>query len=311
MKFGIFDHIDANGLPLAEQYAQRLKLVTLYEELGFDCYHLAEHHATQLGMAPSPSLFLSAVAQRTTTLKFGPLVYLLPLHHPVRLLEEIGMLDQLSGGRLQLGVGPGGQPAEHSRFGVKGDDVRPMFEEVLDILLKGLRDDVLEYHGRFYQLERVPMLVRPVQSPRPPLWYGTSSPERAEWAAEHRVNLVTMMPNARARTIVEALDQAWVATTRPKSERPLVGLLRNVIIADSDTEARRIAERVWKSFVPTSTGWSTGSDGRPSRSPATSPAPRNSAWPSPDRRIRPAPGSKRRSATPASTISPPSWCSAT
>lgn len=108
MRFGVFDHIDANGMALGEQYEHRLRFVEMYEALGFYCYHLAEHHATELGMAPSSSVFLSAVAQRTRTLKFGPLVYLLPLHHPLRLLEEIGMLDQLSGGRFQPGVGPGG-----------------------------------------------------------------------------------------------------------------------------------------------------------------------------------------------------------
>jgi alkanesulfonate monooxygenase SsuD/methylene tetrahydromethanopterin reductase-like flavin-dependent oxidoreductase (luciferase family) len=250
MKFGVFDHIDANGMPLGEQYEQRLRFVARYESLGFHAYHLAEHHATQLGMASSSSIFLSAVAQRTRTLKFGPLVYLLPLHHPVRLLEEIGMLDQLSGGRFQLGVGPGGQSAEHTRFGVAREDVRPMFDEALEILLKGLGQEVLPQHkGRFYDLPPVPQLIRPVQEPFPPLWYGTSSPERAIWAAVHGVNLVTMLPHARARTIVEALDEAWSAAGKPADERPFVGLLRNVVVADSDAEAQRIAARVWRAFA--------------------------------------------------------------
>ena len=86
MQFGIFDHIDANGLAVGEQYAQRLRLIELYEKLGFYCYHLTEHHATELGRASSPSVFLAAVAQHTQTIKLGTLVYLLPLHHPVRLL---------------------------------------------------------------------------------------------------------------------------------------------------------------------------------------------------------------------------------
>src|SRR5207237_6662104 len=107
MKFGVFDHMDRNGLPLGQQYEDRLKLIEGYERAGFHCYHLAEHHATPLGMAPSPSVFLAAVAQRTKRLKFGPLVYTLPMYHPLRAAEEICMLDHLSGGRFQVGIGRG------------------------------------------------------------------------------------------------------------------------------------------------------------------------------------------------------------
>src|SRR4029078_306247 len=96
MQFGIFDHLDRNDLPLHEYYEARLKLIEIYEQAGFYSYHVAEHHSTPLRMAPSPSVFLAAVAQRTTRLRFGPLVYALPLYHPIRLIEEICMLDQMS-----------------------------------------------------------------------------------------------------------------------------------------------------------------------------------------------------------------------
>src|SRR5262252_9742670 len=82
MKFGIFDHMDRAGSDLGRQFDERLRLIALYERAGFHAYHLAEHHATPLGMAPSPSVFLAAVAQRTTRLRFGPLVWPMPLHHP-------------------------------------------------------------------------------------------------------------------------------------------------------------------------------------------------------------------------------------
>src|SRR5215831_13630542 len=98
MKFGVFDHLDRNELALGDYYESRLKIAEAYDRLGFYAYHIAEHHSTPLGMAPSPSVFLSAVAQRTQQLRFGPLVYALPLYHPLRLIEEICMLDQLSGG---------------------------------------------------------------------------------------------------------------------------------------------------------------------------------------------------------------------
>ena len=92
MKFGVFDHLDRGDLPLKDYYEARLKLIEAYDQAGFYAYHVAEHHSTPLGMAPSPSVFLAAVAQRTRRLRFGPLVYALPLYHPIRLIEEICML---------------------------------------------------------------------------------------------------------------------------------------------------------------------------------------------------------------------------
>src|SRR3712207_4984211 len=117
MEFGVFDHLDRPGGPLGQFYNSRLALAELYDRLGFYAYHLAEHHATPLGMAPSPTVFLSAVAQRTTRLRFGPLVLPLPLYQPIRIIEEICMLDQLSGGRLEIGFGRGAQPLELKIFG--------------------------------------------------------------------------------------------------------------------------------------------------------------------------------------------------
>jgi alkanesulfonate monooxygenase SsuD/methylene tetrahydromethanopterin reductase-like flavin-dependent oxidoreductase (luciferase family) len=259
MKFGIFDHIDANGMAIGEQYSQRLRLVELYEKLGFYCYHLTEHHATDLGMASSPSVFLAAASQHTTTIKLGTLVYLLPLHHPVRLLEEIGMLDQLTGGRFQLGVGRGGQPAEHSRFGLAEEDLGPMFEEGLDILMQGLTGELKAHKGTYYDLPEVPLRIHPVQKPHPPLWYGTASSHRNAWAAEHDVNLLCLIPNARSREVFD--DYRAKLAARGKAE-PFIGLARQLIVAPTDAEAERIAERAWKPFAK-SFNWLVEYLGRP------------------------------------------------
>ena len=89
MAFGIFDHVDRGDEPLASLYEHRLKLVEAADAAGFRTYHVAEHHATRLGMAPSPGIYLAAVAQRTRRIRFGPLVYILPLYTPLRLIEEI------------------------------------------------------------------------------------------------------------------------------------------------------------------------------------------------------------------------------
>ncbi len=118
MRFGVFDHLDDSGLPLTRHFEERLKLVEAYDRAGFYGYHLAEHHNTPLGYAPSPGVFLSAVAQRTRQLRFGPMVYLLPLYHPLRLIDEICMLDQMSGGRFLYGVGRGISPVEVGFYGI-------------------------------------------------------------------------------------------------------------------------------------------------------------------------------------------------
>ena len=112
MKFGVFDHMDRSGPDLGQLYQNRLALVEAYDRAGFYGYHVAEHHGTPLGLSPSPSVFLSAVAQRTERLRFGPMVYVLSTYHPLRILEEICMLDQLSGGRLEVGIGRGISPIE-------------------------------------------------------------------------------------------------------------------------------------------------------------------------------------------------------
>src|SRR5579875_3613932 len=112
MQFGVFDHMDRSRLPLPDYYEARLDMIEQYDRIGFHGYHVAEHHATPISMAPSPSVFLAAVAQRSVRLRFGPLVYLLPFYHPLRLFEEICMLDQMSRGRLEFGLGRGISPIE-------------------------------------------------------------------------------------------------------------------------------------------------------------------------------------------------------
>ena len=110
MRFGVFDHIEpVPGLRLDQIYRERLIQIERLDAAGFYAYHLAEHHTPAVhSLAPSQNVFLGRVAQRTRRLRFGPCVYVLPLHHPLRLIEEISMLDNLSDGRLEIGVGRGG-----------------------------------------------------------------------------------------------------------------------------------------------------------------------------------------------------------
>jgi alkanesulfonate monooxygenase SsuD/methylene tetrahydromethanopterin reductase-like flavin-dependent oxidoreductase (luciferase family) len=203
MKFGIFDHMDDSGVPVSEQYENRLRLIEAYDRGGFYAYHLAEHHGTPLGYAPSPSVFLAAVAQRTKKLRFGPLVYLLPLYHPLRLIEEICMLDQMSGGRFELGVGRGVSPIEVGFYGADPAKGSKQFAEALEVIKKGLTSDILSHQGEFYHFDNVPIVMKPVQRPHPPLWYGVMSPETTIWTAANDANIVTLQPAREARDITD------------------------------------------------------------------------------------------------------------
>src|SRR6516164_769290 len=148
LQFGVFDHIEpVPGLDLEHIYSQRLIQIEQLDAAGFYAYHLAEHHTPAIhSLAPSQNVFLAAVAQRTRRLRFGPCVYVLPLHHPLRLIEEISMLDNLSDGRLEIGVGRGGV-MEAFFWGQEADSETnyARYLETLAILREGLSHDQLTY----------------------------------------------------------------------------------------------------------------------------------------------------------------------
>jgi alkanesulfonate monooxygenase SsuD/methylene tetrahydromethanopterin reductase-like flavin-dependent oxidoreductase (luciferase family) len=112
MQIGLFDHVEHGKRPLATLFDERLAFVRAAEEAGIYCLHVAEHHATPLNMVPVPGVYLGAVARATQRMRLGPLVYLLPLYSPLRLIEEICILDHLSHGRLEIGIGRGVSPFE-------------------------------------------------------------------------------------------------------------------------------------------------------------------------------------------------------
>ena len=246
MKFGVFEHMDDSGVPLGEQIAGRMRLVEAYDRLGFFAYHLAEHHGTPLGLAPSPSLIMAAIAQRTQRLRFGPLVYLLPLYHPVRLIEEICMLDHMSGGRLELGVGRGVSPIEVGFYGVDPASGPRQFPEALHILKQGLTSDVLTFRGEFYEFANVPMVLKPVQKPHPPLWYGLNTPDATVWAAKEKANIATLVPAPAARRVIDRYREEWSKNGHPAEPAPLAGVIRHMVVAETEAEALGIAERAYR-----------------------------------------------------------------
>lgn len=238
VKFGVFDHVDDSGLPLAEHLEGRLRLAEAYDALDFHCYHVAEHHGTPLGLAPSPGILFAALSQRTRRLRFGPLVYLLPLYHPLRLIEEVAMLDSLSGGRFQLGVGRGVSPIELGFYGIDMAEQRARFEETLEVLLKGLSSASLDHDGEFFSFDDVPMALRPVQRPHPPLWYGAGSPDSIRWCARNGVNMVTLALGERVRQATDLYRGEWQGAAEAI---PLMGVSRHIVVAATDAEAQALA----------------------------------------------------------------------
>src|SRR6266550_7055623 len=234
VQFGIFDHMDTSGVPLGQQIEDRLQLIEAYDRAGFYAYHLAEHHATPLGMAPSPSVFLAAVAQRTTRLRFGPLVWPMPLHHPLRLIEEICMLDQLSGGRLELGFGRGAAPIELEYYGTDPQEAQEIYAEAVELVIKGLTQKVLDFEGRRFSFSAVPMELEPLQKPHPPIWYGLHAPESAERAARRGLNVVSLDPPNETRLSIERYRTIWAQAHARMAAFPKLGLGRFIVVAQSD-----------------------------------------------------------------------------
>jgi alkanesulfonate monooxygenase SsuD/methylene tetrahydromethanopterin reductase-like flavin-dependent oxidoreductase (luciferase family) len=217
------------------------------------CYHTAEHHATPLGMCPSPSLLHAAIAQRTKRILFGPLVYTLALYHPLRLAEEICMLDHMSGGRFQLGVGRGISPYELGYYGIDAKQSQAMYHEAYLVVMKALSSDTLTHEGEHFNFRDVPIMMHPVQKPHPPLWYGVGAVDGVAWCVQNRVNAVVNGTLARVREITDRYRAEWAAAGHAPAQMPNVGTTRHVVVAPTDAEAIAMAGRAyahwWASFM--------------------------------------------------------------
>jgi alkanesulfonate monooxygenase SsuD/methylene tetrahydromethanopterin reductase-like flavin-dependent oxidoreductase (luciferase family) len=240
MDLGIFDHLDRRDVPLDEFYDSRLRLLERYDAAGFHAYHLAEHHATPLGLAPVPGIFLAAATQRTRRLRLGPCVYCLPLYEPLRLIEEICMLDQLSHGRFDLGVGRGIVPYEMAYFNLHHLETEEIYREALEVIRQGLTSDVLDHRGPRYTYRKVPMVLRPFQQPHPPLWYGLGHLAGAEWAATNAVHVITNHTAELARPLLDRYRDVW-QRKHGGAPMPRLGLGRHVVVAPTQAEAEALA----------------------------------------------------------------------
>ncbi|HKY81606.1 MAG TPA: LLM class flavin-dependent oxidoreductase [Sphingobium sp.] len=240
MQFGIFDHCERSGRAPATTYRERFALAQRAEEAGFYAYHLAEHHGTPLSLVPSPNLFLAALAQHTKTIRLGALVYLLPLYDPYRLAQEVCMLDHLSDGRVELGIGRGANPIELGFFGLDPATAKQRFDDLYPLLMQGLVDGRMTREGPKGTIE-APLDSRPLQRPYPPIWYPSAGGgAQLIWAAQQGFHTIL---NGPLSSCVEA-SKIFRDNFRPGAHgaNPRIGLTRYVYVADTDEEALRTGE---------------------------------------------------------------------
>ncbi len=182
------------------------------------------------------------------------MVYLLPLYNPIRLASEICMLDHLSGGRLEIGVGRGVSPFELAYFNVPFMESHEIFEESLEVIVAALREKRVTHMGRRHQVRGFPMELHPKQSPNPPFWYGTSSPDRAAYAARRGMHMIALGPARAIKASVDRFRETWQASRgdehrlNPMVTNPWFGAGRHIYVAESDAKALEEARPAYRIF---------------------------------------------------------------
>ena len=239
VEFGTVDHVDRQDRPISETFDSRLKLLQLYDKAGFAVHHITEHHCTPLGMAPSPLIFYAAAARLTERIRFAPLILIATLYHPLRLAEEICMLDHLTHGRMEIGTGRGVSGVELGFFGVKEAEAAAIYGEAVTVLMQALTQDVVDFHGQFFDFTDVPIELKPCQKPHPPLWYATTSTAGAARAARENMSIVTLVETGFAAKIIAAYKEAWNEAHGASGKRmPRVGITRFVYLSGDERQAR-------------------------------------------------------------------------
>lgn len=242
MKFGLFyewpNPTLCNWKTLFEEGVEQIQYS---EEMGFDFCLIAEHHFSNYGNSPSPLLQALYIGQRTRRLKIATLVLVLPIWQPLRLAEEVAVLDNLIDGRFICGVGRGYQPHELGRFGVSLPESRQRFNESLDVLIKAwTQDESFTYDGKYVKLpDPVTVWPKPLQKPHPPLWVAGSSVETMNLAAERDLVPVTtgLLGEAGVRAHLSSLVQARIELGKPIHDLEL-GLQCMTHVAETDSDAR-------------------------------------------------------------------------
>jgi luciferase family oxidoreductase group 1 len=226
-----------------EIYARGIEIAQAAEDLGFRNIWLAEHHFSTYGYLSRPAQLAAYIAAKTTRLRVGTAVIVVPLHHPLVVAEEIATLDLLSGGRLDVGLGRGYQHYEFERFGLELEAGRARWEEAIDIILNALGGQPFRYEGKFFKIPETSVFPQPVQQPRPPVWITAQSPESLEGAVRRGFNVLTGGFGVSIERLAEFRRLFDRVVDEVAPPRPLeVGVQRAVYVADSQAEARAAAD---------------------------------------------------------------------
>jgi alkanesulfonate monooxygenase SsuD/methylene tetrahydromethanopterin reductase-like flavin-dependent oxidoreductase (luciferase family) len=259
LEFGIFDWIEDSGAPAAEIFEHKLQLVEAADRAGFYAWQIAEHQGTPLSIDGSPSVLIASAIQRSKRLRLGALTFCLPWYNPYRFYNEMCMLDQLSGGRLELGVGRGVSPIESSYMGITSiDESREIYRESLDIFFAACAADKLSFEGKRFAYRDLELHLKPVQRPYPPLWFPSSDKNSIDFTAKHGYHTVLNTSLKDTRVLYEQYRETWVKHRNDPGRHnahvaaPKLGKSQLIVVADTDAEAERIgleAYEVWRQHV--------------------------------------------------------------
>ena len=235
-------HPEIHGTP-ADYYAQILDQIELQEELGFDAVWFGEHHYSGYSFG-SPPVIAMAAAARTKRIRLGTGVSLIPLNQPIRLAEEYAMLDVLSGGRLEYGVGRGFLKYLHDVLGANTDESHERYREGIEIILKAwTADRPFSYKGKFTELEDYTFFPKPIQQPHPPIYAaGASTPESFTWAGKYGFHLCTAFFFSEPETIrdnVALYRRSLIENGHDPATKDIAGVCQ-MYCGESDEEAHRI-----------------------------------------------------------------------
>lgn len=238
MEFAIFDEVNAiEGVSPTDVYEAHLRQVELAEQLNYHSYWFAEHHFSPHRMAPSPNLLIAAAASRTSRILLGNMVNVLPFHYPMRLAEECAMLDHLTHGRLQVGIGRGVQPPEFKSYAVNMAESREMFQESYAMLKQAWTDTNASADGKYWKYNNAKLMPPVKQQPHPPLWFTGISNESAEWAARAGLPLASAFLGPDE---IEDMGKLYREHYQPSAQwpKPYFAVMRHVYVSDTFDAAR-------------------------------------------------------------------------
>jgi alkanesulfonate monooxygenase SsuD/methylene tetrahydromethanopterin reductase-like flavin-dependent oxidoreductase (luciferase family) len=241
MKVGMaLNMLCQDGRSDASVVGEHLAMGDLAEPLGFDSLFALEHHFTGYAMSPAPTQLLSYYAGRTKRISLGTAVIVLPWHDPVRVAEQIALLDIMCGGRCVFGFGRGAASVEYEGFRIPMGEARPRFVEAAQVIVKALSNDSFEHKGEFFQIPRTAIRPRPISHPERRFYASAVSPDSAEIMAKLGFGLLMVMQNEWPKAAEDIARYREIATAAGHAPRPPI-ILTNVCCAESRAEAQERA----------------------------------------------------------------------